>query len=303
MPLTRRGITLVELLTALVVTSLLASALFRLVDSAQRFTRGSAELADQRAQLAVATFAVESELQAVAPRDGDLLSVSDSAVAYHGSVGSAVTCNVGVAALDLAPPVLASGAALTWWNSAPQPADSLLVFDEGARSDAGDDRWWRAALRGVSALPDACLHTPFLDSIADAGKSGWRLIPSLPLPSTVTAGAPVLVVRPRRFALYRSSGEWMLGWSEWNWATGAWQGIQPVAGPLLAHATPPGASGFALAWRDSTGAAATPLPGAPPWALALTLRGTTRRVVRMDGMATGAHRDSLTRHVTLRNAP
>lgn len=303
MQLKRQGLALVELLAAIVLTTLLAGALFRLVDRSQRFARGAAELADQRAQLAVAAFAVETELQAVAPADGDLLSATDSAVAYLGRVGSAVACNVGAGTLDLAPATIASGAAITWWNSSPQPSDSLLVLDEGGRRDAGDDRWWHAAVSAVHALPDACLHTPFLDSIADAGKSGWRLTLSLPLPPTVAAGAPVLVVRPQRFALYRSLGEWMLGWSEWNAASGAWQGIQPVAGPLLPHASPPGASGFSLAWRDSGGAAIAPVPGPPVRGVALTLRGATRRAVRMDGVTAGHHRDSLARHIALRNAP
>lgn len=297
------GFALVELLAAIVVTSLLSAALFRLVDRSQRFARGIAIMADQRAQLAVAAFALESELQGAAPADGDFLSTSDSAVAYLGRVGSAVACNIATSALDVAPANLASGVAITWWNTAPQPADSLLVFDAGASRGDTDDRWWHVALAGVATLPTACHGSPYVDSIADAGKSGWRLTTALPLPPTVAAGAPVLVVRPQRFALYRSGSEWMLGWTEWNPASGTWHVIQPVAGPLLPYAAGAAASGFALAWRDSLGAPLATVPGAVVGGVSVTLRGVTREAVRMDGVAAGLRRDSLQRHVALRNRP
>lgn len=297
------GFALVELLAAIVVTSLLGAALFRLVDRSQRFARGIASMADQRAQLAVAAFALDSELQGAAPADGDFLSASDSAVAYLGRVGSAVACNVASSALDLAPANLASGVSITWWNTAPQPADSVLVFDQGASPGDTDDRWWHVALASVVTLASACKGSPYVDSIADAGKNGWRLTTALPLPPTVASGAPVLVVRPQRFALYRSGSEWMLGWTEWNHVSGTWHVIQPVAGPLLPYAAGAAASGFSLAWRDSLGAPIAPAPGAVVGGVSFTLRGVTREAVRMDGVVAGLRRDSLQRLVALRNRP
>lgn len=301
MRLTRAGLSLVELLAAIVITSLLGAAVFRLVDRSQRFARGIAAMADQRAQLAVAALAVESELQGAAPSDGDLIAVSDSAVSYLGRVGSAVTCNVTGSTLDLAPSALASGVVLTWWNTAPQPADSLLVFDEGASRGAADDQWRHVALAAVSVLPSACHLSAFVDSIADAGKSGWRLTTAVPLPSTVVAGAPMLVVRPQRFALYRSGSEWALGWTEWNHAAGSWHVIQPVAGPLSSYTASPLTSGVSFAWRDSGGATLAPAQVAAAAGVSLTLRAVTREAVRVDGGATGIRRDSLSRHVALRN--
>lgn len=300
------GFSLVELLAAIVVTSLLGAALFRLVDRSQRFARGIASMADQRAQLAVGAFALESELQGAAPAGGDLLSATDSAVAYLGRVGSAVACNVASSALDLAPASLASGVAITWWNTAPQPGDSILVLDEGASRSDTDDRWWHVALASVATLPNACQGSSYVDSIADAGKSGWRLTTASALPLTVAPGTPVLVVRPQRFALYRSGSEWMLGWTEWNHASGTWHVIQPVAGPLLSYAAGAAPSGFALVWRDSLGApmaTGTPLPGAAVGGVSLMLRGVTREAVRMDGVVAGLRSDSLRRHVVLRNRP
>jgi len=302
MRVTRRGFALVELLAALVISAVLGAALLRLVDRSARFTRGVAQMADQRAQLAVATFAVEGALLGIAAADGDLRGVADSSVAYLATVGSAVACAVGAGGVDLPPTVIASGATLTWWNTAPQSGDSLVILDDGGAAGAMDDRWVHGEVASIAALPDACRYTPLLDSVADAGRTGWRVTVSPPLPATVIAGAPVRLLRPERFALYRSSGEWMLGWTEWNAGSGSWNVIQPVAGPLLPYAAAPSTSGLALAWRDSLGAAITPSPIALPRQLQLSLGALTRQVVRIDGVATGLRRDSLTVRIPMRNS-
>lgn len=298
-----RGFALVELLAALVITSILGAAIYRLVDRSQRFARGVATLADQRAQLAVATFAIDGALQSVAAGDGDLVAGSDSSVMYQGNVGSAVACAVGASTLDLADPHLASGATLTWWNTAPQPGDSIALFDEGATSAASDDRWYHTAIATVSGRINACLHTVYLDSIADAGSVGWRVATTAPLPLTVTAGAVVRFTRPERFALYRSSGEWMLGWSEWSHGASAWNTIQPVAGPLLPYASGTSTSGLRITWFDSSGTVVAPALGVAARSATLSLGSTTRVAVRVDGIARGARRDSLTHRVVLRSVP
>jgi prepilin-type N-terminal cleavage/methylation domain-containing protein len=302
MRLTRRGFALVELLAALVISAVLGAALLRLVDRSARFARGVALMADQRAQLAVATFAVEGALLGIAARDGDLRGGADSSVTYLANVGSAVACAVGAGGVDLPPSAIASGVTLSWWNTAPQPGDSLVILDEGAATGAADDRWYRGEISSIAALPDACRYTPLLDSIADAGRSGWRVTAVPALPATVVAGAPVRVLRPERFALYRSSGEWTLGWTEWNPSAGAWNVIQPVAGPLLPYAPAPSTSGIAFAWLDSLGGAVVPSPSATPRLLQLTLGALTRQAVRVDGVAAGVRRDSLTVGIPMRNA-
>lgn len=301
----RAGVALVELLVALLLTAVVGGTLVRLMDRVQRHARGLALETDQRAQLGVAAGAIAGALQGVAAHDGDLLSGSDSSVAYLAIVGVGVACAVGPATIDLAPIGLASGAMLTWWNTAPQGGDTVVVLDEGLVPADLDDRWRHVALVAVAPRTGACHGSPWLDSIADAGRVGWRLSLGDTLPATVTRGAPVRVLRPERLALYRSSGEWMLGWTEWNPATAAWHAIQPVAGPLLPHAPAGATSGLALAWRDSTGATVVPAPIPPvlPRWLDLALGATTRRQVRHDGVARGLRRDSLTLRLPLRNTP
>ncbi|HEX4934931.1 MAG TPA: hypothetical protein VFV33_17195, partial [Gemmatimonadaceae bacterium] len=191
----------------------------------------------------------------------------------------------------------------TWWNSTPQGGDSIAILDEGSASSAVDDSWHRGAITAVTTRPGACLRSPYLDSIADAATTGWRLTIAPPLPATVRPGAVVRVLRPERFALYRSSGEWMLGWTEWNHAAASWSPIQPVAGPLLPYALPGSTSGFSVRWIDSAGLAIPPTPGSNARGALVSLGATTRDLVRMDGVARGFRRDSLLLRLWLRNAP
>ena len=299
----RRGFALVELLAALIITLVLGAAVVRLLDRSQRFARGFATMADQRAQLPVAAFAVEGALAAIAPGDGDLVAGSDSSVHLHGTVGSAVACAIGAGTIDVADPQLASGATLTWWNTAPQPGDSVAILDEGSSLAADDDTWYHGALSAIATRAAPCLHTPYLDSILDASSRGWRLAVAQPLPATILPGAVVRIQRPERFALYRSAGEWMLGWTEWNHAAAAWNTIQPVAGPLLPYAAPGATSGFSIRWVDSTGAAVAPGAGGGARGAYVGFGGTTRELVRVDGVARPSRRDSLTLRLVLRNAP
>jgi prepilin-type N-terminal cleavage/methylation domain-containing protein len=302
MRLNRSGFSLVELLAALVISGVLAAATFRLLDRSQRHARGIAQAADERAQLAVAAFATEGELQGVSPGDGDLLAGSDSAIAYLGDVGSGVACALTPTSVLLPPSILSSGAMLTWWNTSPQAGDSLMIYDEGTTLATSDDRWSRSAVAAVAPLVNACIHTAFLDSIADLGAIGWRITTTTPLSPTIPLGAVVRVARPQRFALYRSGAEWMLGWTEWNSALAGWNTIQPVAGPLLPFAGAPATSGVRLRWLDSLQAPVSPLPSSHASTLALSLGATTRLQVRMDGVSRGARRDSVGRRVALRNA-
>lgn len=300
MRVTRAGSSLVELLAALVVGALLASVAFRLLDRTQRFAHGLALVTDERAQLAGAAGTIRESLEGLSVTERDLLAAHDSSVSFHGAVGHAVACVAAGVALDLAPPSLASGVILTSWTAAPQPGDVVSVFDEGARLGLADDRWASRSVASAASLAGACAGTPFIDPVADAGKSGWRLTLASPLPSTVTPGAAVRTVRRQRLALYRSAGEWALGWTEWNAAGAAWQVIQPLAAPLQPYAPAP-QGGLAFGWRDSSG---VPLPAATATLAAridVRVRAPTAGAVRMDGMARGTRVDSSHAALVLRN--
>jgi hypothetical protein len=255
----RPGVTLAELLVAAAVGGLVSTAA---VASAVRVRRAAA-VGNARvlaaAQLAQAAAVLAHELRGAAPSVGpddgaDLLEASDSAVDVRATLGASVACAVapasggsavGASAVDLAPPA----AGLAWWHAAPRAGDVALVHDPGALPGAADDVWRERAVVAADAGAGVCAAGPFA-AAAPPTAARWRLALAGPaLPATVAAGAPVRVVRRRRYVLYRGGdGLWALGLREWDGA--ALQAVQPIAGPF----EPPARGGMRAEARDSAGA-------------------------------------------------
>jgi hypothetical protein len=291
----RRGLSLVELLTALTVTGILGGVAVRALDRAARLHVGTTLLTDQRSQLQGAVSVLRALVVDASPAAGDIRSAADSAVILSGAVGSSVVCGASLGAYDLPPENLASGQRLTFWNTAPQAGDSLFLYDEGLHPGPSDDRWQVAVVISVVSLPNACAGTPFVDPATDAGKVGWRVATA---PGTAgRPGTPVRVVRPLRVAPYTSAPYTMLGHAEWNVAASTWHVIQPVAGPLspLSGSAPP----LSVTAVDSAGVPVTTLRSIA--ALELRARGPTTATVRIDGRARGVRTDSASLILALRN--
>lgn len=292
---------------ALALLGVVGAALLRALDRQARFHTGIVRLVETHAQLAITHDALAAELRAVASPH-DLLRLGDTAVVYRTVVGTAIACAVGPGTVDLVPEILAGRGALARLRTAPQPGDSIWLFDEGATLSMGDDAWHLAHVRTAQPVPGACDGTPFVHPVADAGRRAWRLtidtVP--PLPPGVTAGTLVRVTRLARFALYRSAtGESSLGWSEWNASSGGWNVIQPLTAPFLPYNNAqPGASGVAFVAADSLGAASVPGPlSSAPARIGVSTRAATAQAIRLDGMPRGRHTDSLRSLIALRNRP
>jgi len=98
------------------------------------------------------------------------------------------------------------------------------------------------------------------------------------VPPSVGPGAFVRLLRRVRYRFYRAStGEWYVGYSEWN-ATG-FTVVQPVSGPFAAYSSR-GASGVALRYFDENGAE-------------LLDPGDAARITRVRVAARGAARGTL----------
>lgn len=256
-----RGYTLVELLVAAVVGGLVSTAA---VVTGARVRRAAAEQAERvqaRAQLAQAAAVLGTELGGVAtgsaPEGADVVEASDSVLEVRATVGGGVACTVGAGAgggsvLDVG----ASGAGVGWWEATPGAADVVLVHDPGVDPGAGDDVWHARAATGATTGAGVCAGSPF---VMGGGAPSWRLALAPPaLPATVGMGAPVRVLRRRRYALYRAGdGLWYLGMREWD--AGGWNGVQPLAGPFDAL----GDGGMRVVVQDRAGAvraAGAPMP-------------------------------------------
>ncbi len=295
----RRGTTIVELVVALVLTAILAAASMRLVDFTHRFARGSTLIAEERTQIAAVAHTLRPMIQELSADGADLITASDSSLTFLGNIGSAIACRLASTSVELPPENLATNIMLSTWAMSPQPGDEVALLDEGPTIGGGDDRWFTSRIVGTARVPNGCSGTPYVTP-ADAGKYGWMLQLADTVPGTARPGAPIRTRRLQRIALYRSGTQWMMGWTDWNLSLGAWNTIQPLAGPLQPYASPPAASGLAFAWLDSTGAPVL-VPGAALASVRLDVRGRTVAPVRMAGASNGVRRDSLGARIPLRN--
>jgi hypothetical protein len=217
-------------------------------------------------------------------------------------VGSGIVCHASSGAVDLAPDTTHAATSLARFRVFPQPGDTAWIHDEGPTDSAIDDRWTPHEITSATSAPGRCTGSALVDSVLDATRPSWRFTVASPGPSpTISSGAPLRLTRTARFALYRGgTGEYWLGYSEWQPASG-WITIQPVSGPYLAYnRTMPAASGVVFGARDTSGVP-TAVPGAPAAVLTFGTRTRTSRAVRMDGIARGAYADSLASLVGLRN--
>lgn len=199
--MTRRGVTLVELLLAVAVLGLLVPVFV-----------GAARAAGAGMRLAVIRLAAERDATAIvgllghdlrAAASGDVAIPVATVIEYPRPIGEGLTCLV-----DAGRPVLRRGGWLA--TRAPVPGrDRLLVL-----TTADPAIWvWRQLLAlGSHACPD--------------GQPGLLLTPDLPIDSALV----VRVVEPVRVRDYGSQGRRWLGLEP----LGGGATVQPFAGPLRA---------------------------------------------------------------------
>ena len=260
----RPGFSTVELVVAVVMAGVIATSLGTILRRQQRFFTNASLVVERRVSLRDATAILQSELRGLSPAGGDVLAFSDSALEIRTTIGGAIACDTlpAGAGVDLSPVRSAPAVPLASFATSPQPGDIALVFDQSASSAEDDDRWIASQITGVAPVSTACLTSPLLDAVADAGASRLRLRLSSALTSTVVPGAFVRVVRRVRYRLYRSSaGEWYLGYTEWDGS--AFGVVQPVCGPFASYSRRAGESGLALRYFDDSGAQVTSADDAP----------------------------------------
>jgi len=248
--------TLAECLIGVVVSSVLTAAISSLLLAGARLARtASAALAVQRS-VRVAAQVLRAELHGLSAAAGDLLAISDSALALRAMRGTMFVCAApanGAIVLD---------DSLSSLLRAPDPArDSVLLFAEGDPSLAADDRWVHAAVAAVRRGRCA------------SGAAGTMLNLANPTLAAdlaaVTDGAPVRLFEVAEYRRYQdAAGDWWLG-VRGPAPGGGWAASSPIAGPLL----PTG--GLLFRFEDST-AAATTSPARVVLVVA-TLRGVAKQ--------------------------
>ncbi len=298
----RRAFTLTEIMVALTLLGFVAGAILGIVSRQQRFYAGASELIDLRENLRTVANLLPAELRPLAPAQGDLVALSDSAIEFLATTGTGIVCTMdpGRTTVVLPPHTLATNAGLTSWASAPAMGDLLVVYD--AAMNAMTSHLIHAA-NSAGSCPNT---TGFTTTVGEASQ-GVSLSALPALSATITIGAPVRILRRVRYSLYRSPTDrrWYLGYRDFNsLRSQPWSTIQPVSGPFLPHASG-GAGGIVFTFFDAAGSTVTTsVLAASVRRIDVTARGETRSPVRTPGLSqtTNGHvRDSVRVSVALRN--
>lgn len=247
----RPGLTLVELVVALTLFSLIATIMLTLLRGQQRFHTGSLEIIDTRRSTRQAIDLLYGELRAAS--SADLYAISDVSIAFRTTIGASHLCAIDSLRASIALPSTRTArvAALSTFVTWPRAGDSVLIFDPGEAAEPDDDRWHPHVLV-TPPSGGTCPPRPFglaADAIESAGIA-FGVAP--PVTTTTVVGAPLRFFRPASYSLYRGSGAtWMLGYS--SCAGGACTMRQPLSGPYLPFASG-GEGGVAFSYFDAFGA-------------------------------------------------
>jgi prepilin-type N-terminal cleavage/methylation domain-containing protein len=269
-PLIRRGVTVVELLVALVLFGVCSTVVAGVMRRFLGGYRATVQSIDRRQNLRIAAAFLPTELRTLDATDGDIVRMTRTAVMIRAPRVFGVLCRDQPAGVTGAVVLVLSDALRYGVRNIDPDGDSLWILAAG-----GDDRWVRAGVTSIGAGPCA------------DGAPGIRLDVTLPTVDGFPRGTPVLGFETVTYRLYRSSedGRWYVGEQ-----TGA--SLQPLLGPV----TP---DGLALSYLDSAGAVTS-----DPTLVRLIdvrVRAATVEPIRDASGSLGQPVDSLVTLVALRN--
>jgi prepilin-type N-terminal cleavage/methylation domain-containing protein len=277
---TRRGLTLVELLIALVLMGVISAAISQLLVSNQRVYRQQTQRVElnDNMRTAIAVLPGEfRELNASDPLGSDIIAMSDSSITYK------AMRNLYVACAQTNGPQVVLDTAVIGLRALDPDTDSLLLFADSSTNGRTDDRWIHADVVAVQSAKTCPGGRPSLTV---------TIAPAVVLTDSVHAGAPVRafeVVEVRSYS--DANGDLWLGGRRWNKNSG-WSAIQPFVGPLQAR-------GLRFAYSDANGAATSDVTQVAR--ISITVIGRTAEPVRLSPRGIGYLVDSLVTHVALRN--
>ena len=278
----RPGVTLIEVVVAMIVAGVILSVVSAISVRQQRLLAEVADGVAVSGRLREISSILPIDLRGTAVAADDIREATDTSIELRATIASAVVCDTSSNVLLLAPSI----AGVTTYASVATPIDSgdtAWVFTTG---DSIDE--WRAAAVAASTVTGSsgqCSERgPHLgDSARALPRIALRLDPA-PTSAPTLLGLPVRVTRRLRVSLYRSSdGAWYVGEHDWNATTLRFNTIQPVSGPFLSAA----AGGMTLTYLDRDGAR-LPTPVADTRAIAAiraSFRGESKMLSNVLGSA------------------
>jgi prepilin-type N-terminal cleavage/methylation domain-containing protein len=259
---TRLGVSLVELLVALVLLAVVA-ALGAVTTNRMLGVHAQLSVNELRGgAISDALRSVSRRLENTLPVDGDLRAVTDTSIEFLHTVGVTVVCASQRDTLRLL-----AGADTTPWASSLERA--LSTDDELRIWNAEAARWTARTIRSVRASGSPCG-----DSITPWPGNAVQVLTLDDTVPPVRPGALVRAAQRERWSLVRGGdGNWSLSQATWDASRGRYNVPQPLVTPLAAPGAPGGA-GLSVRVVSAAGArlSTAELPRAR--AVLITLRST-----------------------------
>jgi len=298
----RRGFTLIELMVAIVLLSIVAGGMMGIIVRQQQFYSGSAGVLETRGSVRDGMAMITSDLRSLSPSKLDIYAMGRTFIEFRLSTGAAVICTISVdrKTVTVPPLVLSTNTGLTSWISAPQNGDSVLAYDADTSANASDDKWDPGQLTAGATGAASCPNSTGFTRTSGEASSGWQFPLHDALASTVQVGGALRFFRRARYQLFQASdGLWYLGFYDClPTRTPACTTLQPVSGPYLPAANS-GLSGLELTYYDATGAVTTTTTLVRR--IGVVMRAQSRSRIHTPGRAAGFYQDSLGVFLAVRN--
>ena len=253
--LPRRGFTLAEVMVSLVLTLVVAGALYSLLVSTQRATRAQAGRVDLQANVRAGSLVVLSELRELSTATGgageqnDILVAGSTALVYRAMRGIGFICGT-----PSATAIRIARSTFTGHRDPQAGRDDALVFIDDSAAAGAEGSWLGTKIVSV-ATGAPC-----------PGALGPGITLTLPAGASVAgleAGTPIRIAEVMELRLYESEGRSWLGAR----SVSSGEAIQPLVGPLTKG------SGFRLEYLDATGTPTADRTSIK--SIRIALRGTT----------------------------
>ncbi len=279
----RRGFTLIEIMMALTIMLLIMGAVYKLMISTQRVSRGQAERVSLQSNVRIGSLVVLNDLRELStvttglPFQNDILTIAASDITYRGMRGIGFVCQT-----PTTTQIRISRSGFSGYRDPQAVRDGLYVFSEGDWKREGDDRWLPVGITAVSTAT-ACPGAIGAGITLTTPNTAWLV--DLPV------GTPIRFYEVMQVRLHSNGGKSWLGAR----SVSANEVIQPVLGPLA------DGNGFLLRYFDANGNETT--VRAAIKSIQVTLRGISDEAINAgaDG-GLGHVQEELVSQVALRNA-
>lgn len=232
-PISRAGVTLVELTIFLVVSAVVIGSVLPLVTSQLRAFSGQRDLLDASETLRSSAAVLSWELRQISPSGGDLIAADSTSFVIRSTTGFGIVC-ADHATLPRLGVVISDGE----FNV----GDSILGFAAGTASPR-DDQWLPLTLLGTLAPgPSGVVTCDWAGTTPDV------VIEVAGDTTQIVTGAPLRTFRVVEFGLFSSGGRSWIGRRAPGIA--AWD---TLGGPVRAAA----AGGLVFDYLDAAGTATT----------------------------------------------